>query len=275
MKHLITPALVLLAGSIQPGTINPYPTIGAIPHPAGYHRLTESSGSFGAWLRQIPLKKDRTVYLYNGSRKRNQDAQFAVLDVSVGHTDLQQCADAVMRLRAEYLFSVRNYGAIGFTTAEGVRLNFLEWCNGQRYRLSGDHLAGFRTRPVDFGNAAAVRSCFDVYLTAVFTWCGTQTLEKQLITVGDFNTLQPGDVLIKGGSPGHAMLVADVAIDAAGHRIYLLVQSYMPAQDIHLVINPTDPAISPWYRADQPPTLIQTPEWTFTINQLRTWPLRY
>ena len=56
--------------------------------------------TFGAWLRSVPLKKNLTVYLYNGVPKRNQEAQFAVLDVSVGHEDLQQCADAVMRLRA-------------------------------------------------------------------------------------------------------------------------------------------------------------------------------
>ena len=77
---------------------NPYPMVGAIPLPAGYHRITADKGSFAAWLRAIPLKKDRTVYLYDGSPKLNQDAQFAVLDVSVGHKDLQQCADAVMRL---------------------------------------------------------------------------------------------------------------------------------------------------------------------------------
>jgi hypothetical protein len=77
---------------------NPYPTIGAIPFPAGYHRLTERTGTFGSWLRTVPLKKGTTVYLFNGRPKENQDAQFAVLDVSVGHEDLQQCADAVMRL---------------------------------------------------------------------------------------------------------------------------------------------------------------------------------
>src|SRR5215471_12823760 len=75
--------------------------ISNIQPPAGYHRITQASGSFGEWLGKLRLKKDRTVYLFNGNRKANQDVQFAVIDVSVGNKDLQQCADAVMRLRAE------------------------------------------------------------------------------------------------------------------------------------------------------------------------------
>ena len=111
---------------------NPYPTIGAIPLPAGYHRLAEAEGSFGAWLRTVGLKKGTTVYLYNGKPKENQDAQFAVLDVSVGHEDLQQCADAVMRLRAEYLYSRGEYSAIVFYTETGQHLNFAEWTTDRR-----------------------------------------------------------------------------------------------------------------------------------------------
>lgn len=35
--------------------------------------------------------------MYNVAEKQNQQAQFAVLDISVGNKNLQQCADAVMR----------------------------------------------------------------------------------------------------------------------------------------------------------------------------------
>jgi hypothetical protein len=68
------------------------------------------------------------------------------------------------------------------------------------------------------------------------------------------------------------MLVMDVAEDAQGHRIYMLAQSYMPAQDIHIVNNPSDTDISPWFRADNAAGIIQTPEYTFKTNELRTWP---
>lgn len=224
---------------------NPYPTIGAIPLPAGYHRLAEAEGSFGAWLRTVGLKKGTTVYLYNGKPKENQDAQFAVLDVSVGHEDLQQCADAVMRLRAEYLYSRGEYSAIVFYTETGQHLNFAEWTTDRR------------------------RSAFDGYLRRVFTYCSTRTLAKQLVRAS-LDAVEPGDVLIRAGSPGHAMLVADVAEDGQGRRIYILAQSYMPAQDIHIVKNPgNDP--NPWYKADSTPGIVETPEYVFKTNELRKW----
>jgi hypothetical protein len=84
------------------------------------------------------------------------------------------------------------------------------------------------------------------------------------------STIEPGDVLIRAGSPGHAMLVVDVAEDNHGHRTYLLAQSYMPAQDIYIVKNPGDNP-GPWYRADTPPGRVITPEYIFKTNELRKW----
>jgi hypothetical protein len=246
---------------------NPYPTIGAIPLPPGYTRLPSGPNTFATWLRLIALKKDRIVYLYNGSPKRNQHAQFAVLDVSVGHEDLQQCADAVMRLRAEFLYVNNDFSRIRFYTDQGVCLGFQQYANGIRYRLSGSRLV-----PVQASQPSTQRAAFDAYLVTVFEYCGTHSLEKQLQKPKSITTIEPGDVLIKGGSPGHAMMVVDAAEDKQGHRIYLLAQSYMPAQDIHIVVNPGDPLLSPWYSAGQAQMLIETPEWTFTINQLRAWP---
>jgi hypothetical protein len=237
---------------------NPYPTIGAIPLPAGYHRATVAPGSFGAWLRAVALKRTLTVYLYNGKPKANQDAQFAVLDVSVGHEDLQQCADAVMRLRAEYLYGRKEYAAITFYTERGVRLNFAEFAAKNGVSLRGDVMVDL-TKP-----------CFDLFLQKVFSYCSTRTLAKQLVPAA-YSTIEPGDVLIRSGSPGHAMLVMDLAEDEQGRRIYMLAQSYMPAQDIHIVKNPGDD-FSPWYQADSTIGVVVTPEYMFKTNELRKWP---
>jgi len=98
---------------------NPYASIGNIPLPDGFQRVSAPPGSFAAWLRQLPLKKDKTVHLYNGLPKINQSAQFAVLAVSVGDKDLQQCADAVMRLRAEYLWARGCAGRVAIARAGG------------------------------------------------------------------------------------------------------------------------------------------------------------
>ena len=88
-----------------------------------------------------------------------------------------------------------------------------------------------------------------------------------LIKVPDPKKVEIGEVFIKGGFPGHAVLVVDVAEDSSGSRIFLLAQSYMPAQDIHILKNPAS-TMSPWYSADDPGDLI-TPEWTFSRNSLK------
>jgi hypothetical protein len=217
--------------------------IGEIPTPRGFTRIAAGDGSFTSWLRAVPLKKEKTVYLYNGQVKPNQSAQFAVIDIPTGNKDLQQCADVVMRLRAEYLFQYKKYNEIAFMDYAG------KW-----YRWNGGDQ----------------RDAFDNYLQTVFGWCGSASLQKQLKPVTVFGDIKPGDVLVQGGFPGHAVIVADMAINKEGKKIYLLVQGYQPAQDMHVLLNPNDPDLSPWYAADMEGDII-TPEWRFNKPDLKTW----
>lgn len=218
---------------------NPYRHIAAIPCPAGYTREPLGDSTFGAWLRNLPLKKDKTVYLYDGRAKVNQSAQFAVLDISVGDKDLQQCADAVMRLWAEYQFEQKHWAAIWFSDN-----------NGKRYQLP----------------ANSSRVALQAYLQTVFAYCGSLSLQRQLTRVKAGSPIQAGDVFIHGGSPGHAALVVDIARNAQGQQVFLLANSYMPAQDIHLLVNPEEKSISPWYTIDNK-THLQLPEWRFGITE--------
>ncbi|MEZ4798766.1 MAG: DUF4846 domain-containing protein [Flavobacteriales bacterium] len=57
-----------------------------------------------------------------------------------------------------------------------------------------------------------------------------------------------GDVFIRGGSPGHAVIVVDMAMDTISKDVvFLLAQSYMPAQEIQILKNPNSNRLSPWY----------------------------
>jgi Domain of unknown function (4846) len=215
-----------------------------IPLPPGYERIETSPQSFGSWLRNIRLNSDNTVYLFDGTKKYNQDAQYAVLKIPVGKKDLQQCADAIMRLRAEYLASSDRRSEICFIDNLG-----------KRYLCVAES-----------GSAE-----FERFLEKVYSYCGTSSLSRQLKPVRDFNRIQPGDVLIKGGFPGHAVIVMDVAENKTGQKIYMIAQSYMPAQSIHILKNPGRKDISPWYLTDTNSSLITTPEWNFINNQLMQW----
>jgi hypothetical protein len=60
-----------------------------------------------------------------------------------------------------------------------------------------------------------------------------------------------------------------VVVNAAGQKLYLMAQSYMPAQEIHILKNPSKKNISPWYSLQS--TDIQTPEWNFVNARLKKW----
>jgi len=49
-----------------------------------------------------------TVKYYDGSTKINRNVYCSVIDQDIDPVDLQQCADAVMRLRGEYLLKQKN-----------------------------------------------------------------------------------------------------------------------------------------------------------------------
>lgn len=217
--------------------------VSGIPLPDGYTRKQYDKQSFASWLRNQPLKKDKTVYLYDGRKKVNQSAQYAVLDIPVGNRDLQQCADAVMRIRASWLYDQKQFDKILFFDNEGKSYPFSE--------------------PYTFDH-------FDAYLQKVFGMCGSASLSKQLNTVASVNDIEPGDVWIRGGFPGHAVLVMDVAVNSSGEKIFMISQSFMPAQDIHILINPLDAHAGPWFKAIPGKELL-TPEYVFRPNELKRW----
>jgi hypothetical protein len=239
-----------------------------IPPPTGYARITQPPWSFAAWLRGLPLREQGAVArLFDGTEKSYRAGVFAVVDIDVGTRDLQQCADAVIRLRAEYLLAAGCADRIVFDFTSGHPARWLDWRSGRRPVVSGNRVSWVLEKAPD-----STYRCFRSYLSAVFTYAGSYSLARELARVEDPSTAVPGDVFIRGGFPGHAVLVADVAENAEGRRVFLLVQSYMPAQDIHVLRNPATDG-TPWYPALKEGTL-ETPEWTFSYSDLRRFPRR-
>lgn len=236
------------------------------PVPAGFQRTRPEAASFGAFLNHLPLKpQGAAVHLHNGDLKWNQRAHAAVVDMSVGEKDLQQCADATMRLRAEYLFASGRQDEIAFNFTNGFRAEWKRWRNGDRIKLNGNACTWTSGSIVDASHEQLLR-----FLTLVFTYAGTLSLERELVNA---STTEPGigDVFIKGGSPGHAVIVVDKAEDGSGRTAFLLAQSYMPAQEIHVLLNHKHPALGAWFILEGDDRLY-TPEWTFDWGQRKRWP---
>ncbi|MGB1207194.1 MAG: DUF4846 domain-containing protein [Chitinophagales bacterium] len=239
--------------------------INRIVVPKGYKRMKAKNNTFAEWLRHLPLKmKNSDVYLFDKQLKGNQNAHYAVLDIDVGKRDLQQCADAVMRLRAEYLHGTKQYEAIHFNFTSGDNIPYERWQNGERPIISGNKVIWKQQ-----AKKSDTYSNFKAYLQKIFMYAGTFSLEKELKKVA-INDLQIGDVFIKGAFPGHAVIVLDVAKnEATGDKIFLLAQSYMPAQDIHILVNPNDATMSPWYSLQSLTEPFDTPEWQFSQENLK------
>ena len=229
--------------------------------PAGLHRVEVPPESFGAWLRRLPLRPaGAPVRLFDGRLKDNQAAHVAVLALDVGARDLQQCADAVIRLRAEYLREAGHEGDVCFRFTSGDAAPWSRWRAGER------PVVRRKVRWEPRAAADASYASFRAYLDAVFEYAGTASLARELRGVALVEPVAPGDVFIRGGSPGHAVLVVDVAAGPAGERVFLLAQSYMPAQEIQVLRNPAGD--SPWYATDPSGPLV-TPEWTFAFSERR------
>lgn len=233
-----------------------------ISPPPGFTRTEAADGSFGHYLRNLPLKPHGTkVKYYNGTEKP-RDVYEAVVDMDVGDRDLQQCADAVIRLRAEYLYGKGWYDRIHFNFTNGFRADYTSWMQGNRIVVEGNKARWVKKTGYDNSYQS-----FRNYLDMVFAYAGTLSLAGELIKV-PVDDMQTGDIFLKGEDPGHCVIIVDMAEDKqTGLKVFMLAQSYMPAQDIHILKNPGNQEISPWYPLAFGETL-NTPEWTFNKNQL-------
>jgi hypothetical protein len=256
------------------------------PPPPGFVATAEEPGSFGAWLGGLPLKKGRPpIHFYNGDEKPDGNTYAAVVDIDVGTRDLQQCADSIIRLRAEYQFACGRAADIHFNFTSQDRVDFARWADGFTPVVRGSTVTWNRGQPRG-ADHAALRS----YLDVIFQYAGTLSLEKEMRKVASAKEMRAGDIFITPGSPGHAVIIARTAADPAdGRKVFLLVQGFMPAQEMHVLRNPaagaattgaaTSTGTAPtsavptdatgvWFDAAFGATL-RTPQWSFKASDLR------
>lgn len=242
--------------------------INRIRTPFGFERYLHKEGSFAHWLQHLPLKPGSPkVYLYDGSPKWNQEAHCYVVDIETGTKDLQQCADALMRLRAEYLYSNGKQDDIHFEYTNGAEVRYSKWKEGYMPVPQ----SGGVVKWVPSQKAGSGYNKFKDYLIQVYNYAGTHSLDKELTKV-EFREMEPGDIIIEGGFPGHGIIVVDMALNRkTGEKLFLLAQSYMPAQDIQILRNPNNLKLSPWYSLSDIDYILDTPEWEFDTDDLRRW----
>ena len=240
--------------------------INHIPLPAGYKRTAVEANSYADWLRHLPVKDGRkTAYTYDGRPAMTADVVFAVLDIDIGTKDLQQCADAIIRLHAEYLYALGKYRDIKYKFTSGDISRFHDWINGYRPLVeNGNKVSWTKSEKID----SSYKS-FRGYLENIFMYAGTFSLEKEMDSIKSYGSIQIGDALILPGFPGHAVMVADIVFSKeSGERSYLFIQGYTPAQDIHVIKNPSRQDGLPWFELKANQNL-QIMHWIFDENNIR------
>lgn len=202
---------------------------GRFAPPEGYRRVKAPAKSFAAWLRGLPLRTDRTrVRSYKGDPLGSPSAAVAVLDLE--QRNLQQCADSAIRLHAEYLWHRDRADKVAYHFASGDRSTWKAWRAGERFKVKGRTVERVR------GKARAnTHAAFRRYLTHTFIYAGTLSLHRDSKAVPIGSPLEGGDFVLQAGSPGHAVVILDIAENAKGERVALLGQGFMPAQDFHVL----------------------------------------
>lgn len=233
--------------------------------PKDYSRVPSREGELAAFIRTLPLKTAGSdLLLYNGQAKGNQNGHAAIFQLSLSDRDLQQCADSLMRVYAEYYWSTGEYDKIAFHLTSGFFMEYTKWREGYRIKVEGNHVSWVKKAGYDDSYEE-----FLDYMNMVFAYAGTLSLASECEPIG-LDELLPGDMFLKGGSPGHCVLIADMAMDQEGNKCYLLAQGYMPAQDFHIIKNPLHPE-DPWYYASELNYPLSTPDWLFQEGSAARW----
>ncbi|MBS2020527.1 MAG: hypothetical protein JST00_47165 [Deltaproteobacteria bacterium] len=227
------------------------------PAPDGFMRADAAEGTFAAFLRTLPLLPRgakvvdyRGAPLYDDGRHPNIAA---VVDIDVGHRDLQQCADAIIRLHAEWRYG-RGDRDIAYRALSGTSIPYARYVAGERAVIRGNDLVLARTGTARTDEHALFRT----YLDDVFQFASTRSLERDAVRVV-FPGVLAGDFFVMTGQPfGHAVLILDVAKDERGRLALLLGQSFMPAQSFQ-ILQPD--ARSAWFVVEPGATEVKTPFW--------------
>ncbi|MBL4605857.1 MAG: DUF4846 domain-containing protein [Flavobacteriaceae bacterium] len=212
--------------------------------PEGFERVQHTKGTFQDFIQNYPLKPFGTkVINYDSSEYFYQSGHVGILDLSVPKNGLQQCADALIRLRSEYLWKRNLHSKIGFEFTSGHYCSWKKYAEGYRPKVKGSNVTFHKTAVRD-----ATKTNFYRYLNLIYMYSGTLSLYNELPKVNSSQNLKVGDMLVYPGTPGHIVMIVDEIKNTTGEKRFILAQGNTPAQSVHMLKNPNDSKMNPWYK---------------------------
>jgi Domain of unknown function (4846) len=211
--------------------------------PDGFKRNIYEEGTFQHYLQQYKLKEfGSKIINYDGNEYVYQSGHVGILEVPVPGNGLQQCADALIRIRAEYLWESDRKDEIGFKFTSGHYCSWFKYAQGYRPRVNGSKVSFHKIALANFS-----KENFYKYLNLIYMYAGTQSLNNELSKVRSVDNVNVGDMLIYPGSPGHVILVVDKAENSNSKKLFIFAQGNTPAQSVHIIKNLNDLNVGPWY----------------------------
>lgn len=216
--------------------------------PEGYERVKTEEGSFEYYLQNLPLKKyGSKAYHYNGKINRNAPV-YGVFDNEITPKNLEQCADAVMRLWAEYLYYRGEYDRIKFNFVNGFECDYVSYAEGNRLHVDDKICYWYKDAEEDYSYET-----FRRYMDLVHNYANTTSLQKQAEPVS-YEDIRIGDIFVMTASQmnkslGHAVIVVDMCVNKeTGEKLLLIAESTTPASETYVV---TDREGNVWIRLDE------------------------
>ena len=240
----------------------------AVAPPEGYERIPAAEGSFLQFMREMPVwEQGSSIMTYDGEAISSVNAA-AVYTLSLPDVDLQQCADTVIRLWSEYYYQTGQTDRIAFSYSNGYETSWADWQKGWRYLTVP--AVGWTFRLKLKGQDDSLQQMHN-YLQAVMRYAGTLSLEAESQPVAA-SEAHAGDIICKGGAPGHVLVIVDEAVNEKGERCFLFAQGLMRSQSAHIVAGCGD-ADSPWYTEKQLSEMpVRFSSYTYqTPDTLRRW----
>ena len=242
--------------------------------PKGYERVETEKGSFGEFLRTYPLKDYGEKALLFSGAYNDDAATLGVLRQTYEISQNQQCADTAIMLYGEYLYTNGRFSEIVFNFSSGFKCDFLSWAEGKRPVVNGRNVTWTDKTGTD-GVKANDYSAenFVAYLKKVYEYANTDSLVMQY-SKKSFDSLAPGDIFVATASElrkqaesisedavnsvsyGHAVIVADVAVNEAGEKVFLLIEGTTPATECAVVEAPDEDMVC-WFRLSSDGTFVK------------------
>ncbi len=213
-------------------------TIESIKLPKDYER--KFWNEYHSWVVKQKISFD-PVKFFNGKLVPHS-FDYAKFNYEIGTKNLHQCADATIYLHAKYNFDTNNLDKIKYHFTNGMVYSYNEYLKGYRPIIN---YSNWKSKVEK--TAIEVDNTYDnlkKYLFIIWEWAGTLSLDTY-DTNKIYTDPEPGDMFITGGSPGHVINVIDKILSPWGENLYMLSQSWMPAQEQYILLNKINN--SPWF----------------------------